>query len=383
MNKICYIATVPQSVEVFLGDIVLERSKDWSVSIATNSDGIMQLNYLNAELYPIKIRRKPDIFSDLASLFSLMQLFLQKNFDVVHSITPKGGFLSMLAARLVRVPYRVHTFTGQPWSTMKGFRRDFYKVLDKFLVANATHILVDSPSQRDFLMSEGVLTSGDGFVIGVGSICGVDLQRFCPNQVMRDRIRTHLNIPPDAIVLLFMGRFNRDKGVLDLVAAFREMYQRNNSVFLLMVGSEEDIDIADLLNQCHDFSDRITVLGHAANPEHYFASSDILCLPSYREGFGQVIIEAAASGIPAVASRIYGITDAIEENTSGLLFEPGAVDELADKLMFLIENPTTLKKLGQDARERAKKLFSSEIIISKTIEFYENLPKIKRDIRRP
>jgi glycosyltransferase involved in cell wall biosynthesis len=302
-----------------------------------------------------------------------MHLFFKKKFEVVHSITPKGGFLSMLAARLAGIPYRVHTFTGQPWSTMTGFRRQFYKTMDKFLVANATHILVDSPSQRDFLIKEKVLTFGNSFVIGGGSICGVDLQRFCPDQVIRKRIRSDLNIPQDAIVVLFLGRFNRDKGVLDLVAAFKSLHKKNSSIFLLMVGAQEDINIAGLLNDSKDYLDRMVVLGQTANPEHYFASSDILCLPSYREGFGQVIIEAAASGIPTIGTRIYGITDAIEENISGLLFEPGRADELSDKLTFLIENPAVLDKLGECARQRAALLFSSGVIISKTMEFYENL----------
>jgi glycosyltransferase involved in cell wall biosynthesis len=370
MKNICFVATIPEVINAFLSHSILESSKKWDVSVITNPVGIHSLDHLDIELIPVSIQRKPEIFRDILTFLNFFLLFKKRKFDLVHSIMPKTGFLAMFAAKLAGVPIRVHTFTGQNWSTMSGIRRAFYKLMDKFIVFNATHIFIDSPSQRQFLINEGILYHKQGIVIGSGSICGVDLSRFQPNDSIKKSIREKLRIPFNSTVILYVGRLNKEKGVLDLILAFKELCLENNSVYLLLVGAPEDISASEIFVKSGVFRDRVIILGYTLQPEHYFTASDIFCLPSYREGFGQAIMEAAASGLPAIASKIYGVTDAVVDNVTGLLFQPGKVDQLANSLLFLIQNPDQAKFMGLQASNRAKLLFSNTEITSELISFY-------------
>ena len=162
-----------------------------------------------------------------------------------------------------------------------------------------------------------------------GSIAGVDCERFKPDSSARAALRAELGIAADALVFLFIGRLKRDKGVLDLARAFAVLAREDAGCHLLIVGPDEDGLLPEIEQTCADCHARLHVAGLSAAPEHYMDASDVLCLPSYREGFPVTIIEAAAAGLPAIGSRIYGITDAIVEGETGLLFEAGNVQQLA------------------------------------------------------
>ena len=191
------------------------------------------------------------------------------------------------------------------------------------VVLLATDILVVSHSQRNFLISEGVLPPGKGRVIGTGSTCGVDPLRFHPDQDARQVLRDELGIAQDAKVILFVGRLNRDNGIPELATAFAAIAEQHPDVELLLVGAEEDVPFARIQEICHASRARLHYVSFTATPERYTVAADIFCLPSYREGFGMMIIEAAACGVLAVASRIYGITDAVDDGKAGLLFPAG------------------------------------------------------------
>ena len=373
MKKICFVATVPDVVHAFLRGHIRTSAKTCLITIITNSKNAVLLGDLNARLIPLTIWRKPSPCNDLIALIRLMALFRRERFNLIHSIMPKTGLLSMLAGKLTGVPVRVHTFTGQVWSNKKGWKRAALKIFDKMIVAFATHILIDSPSQRDFLINEGVLPKDKGEVIGYGSICGVDKYRFYPNHQMREAIRTELNIGFSQTVILFLGRLNRDKGILDLVAAFAEIITRQDQVVLALVGAEEDILFSQIQAICGVHHGGLRRVGFTPYPERYMAASDILCLPSYREGFGQVIIEAAACGVPTVASRIYGITDAVVDGKTGKLFPAGNVAALTQILSELIDDHTQRNSMGIAAQARALELFSSERISSEMIRRYEEM----------
>ena len=328
---------------------------------------------LNAQFIPLAIERKPAPWSDLLAFVQLVMLFRRERFDLVHSIMPKTGLLTMMAGWLARVPIRMHTFTGQVWTTKQGWKRAVLKLFDRLIVLFATHVLADSPSQRDFLVSEGVLPQGKGVVIGQGSICGVDAQRFYPSAKVRDLVRAELGIGREQTAILFLGRLNRDKGMLDLATAFADVAARNSDVVLVLVGSEEDVPFSRMQEICGAHRARLYRVGFTSEPERYMAAADIFCLPSYREGFGQVIIEAAASGVPTVASRIYGITDAVEDGKTGLLFSPGDIAGLTQALLKLAMNQDLRRQVGEAARERALMLFSSEKITKQTLALYSEL----------
>jgi len=373
MKRICFVATVPVAIHVFLRESIKASAKKWAVSVITTPDDDDLLCDMNAHLIPVTIKRKAAPLHDIFSLLRLLLIFRTSHFDMVHSITPKAGLLSMFAAWLAKVPVRIHTFTGQVWATKKGLKRNTLKVFDKIIIYFSTHVLVDSPSQYDFLVEEGVLPKGKGLVIGHGSICGVDEHRFHPNPQIRDALRAELRISAEQIVILYLGRLNRDKGILDLAKAFSLIAEQRADVVLVMVGAEEDVAFSQVQEACGAHSSKLRRVDFTNSPERYMAAADILCLPSYREGFGQVIIEAAACGIPSVASNIYGVKDAINDGESGLLFPPKDYQELTLSLLKLINNEELRQSIGAMARTRALELFSSKNIVNNVLILYGDL----------
>jgi glycosyltransferase involved in cell wall biosynthesis len=373
MKKICFVATIPAAVYAFLMGHIHASAKRWSVSIISNPDGAEILSNIEARFFPLRIERRVSPLRDLCALVKLTTLFRRERFDIVHSITPKAGLLSTLAAFLAGVPNRMHTFTGQVWANKRGWKRGLLKIFDKLIVSFASHILVDSPSQLDFLVSEGVLSQGKGRVIGHGSICGVDHNRFCPDAQTKRIVRQELCITHNAPVLLFLGRLNRDKGMLTLAAAFAAISRHIPDAILLLVGAEEDVSFARIKDICGAASAQLRRVDFTPTPERYMKAADIFCLPSYREGFAQVIIEAAACGVPTVASRIYGITDSLEDCSTGLLCPAGNVGILMKTLLMLIEDQALRQKMGVAARVRTLKLFDSKNITRELLALYEKV----------
>ena len=373
MKKICYVATIPAVVHAFLRAHIQAAADKYEVTVICNSADKHLLDGLNARLVLLPIERKPSPWRDTLVLFQLFELFRRERFDIVHSIMPKTGMLAMLAAWLARVPTRIHTFTGQVWVTKHGAQRMLLKWFDKLIGSFATCALADSPSQRDFLVNEGILPQGKAKVIEAGSICGVDPLRFHPDAGNRQTVRDGLGIAPDATVILFVGRLNRDKGMLELAAAFDAIAKQHTNVELLLVGAEEDVPFSRIQEICCAEHDHLHYVSFTSKPEHYMSAADILCLPSYREGFGLTIIEAAACGMPAVASRIYGITDAVADGKTGLLFPVGDVAALTQALLRLITENELRQQMGRESRKRALELFSSEKIAHELLTLYEKL----------
>jgi glycosyltransferase involved in cell wall biosynthesis len=373
MKKLCFVATIPDVVYSFLSGHIRASAEKWTVKIISNPERAELLADLDAQFIPLSIQRKASPWSDILIFAQLVMLFRRERFDLVHSIMPKTGFLSMLAGWLTGVPVRMHTFTGQVWATKKGWKRGALKLFDKLIVLLATQVLVDSPSQRDFLVAEGVLPQGKGVVIGHGSICGIDKNRFYPSAQVKNAMRKELGIGLEQTVILFLGRLNRDKGILDLAAAFADIASQRLDVVLMLVGAEEDVPFTRVQEICSVHRGQLRRISFIPDPERYMAAADIFCLPSYREGFGQVIIEAGASGIPAVASHIYGITDAVEDGKTGLLFPAGDVAALTQALLKLIADRELCQRMGNAARERALELFSSPKITAEMLNLYNEL----------
>ncbi|MBY0576048.1 MAG: glycosyltransferase family 4 protein [Gallionellaceae bacterium] len=373
MEKLCFVATIPAVVHSFLKGHIRAAAGKWPVTIISHPDGAELLEDMSAQFIPLEIEREASPWRDLLALAQLVRLFRRERFDLVHSIMPKAGLLAMLAGRLAGVPNRIHTFTGQVWATKRGWRRSALKQFDKLIVSFATNILVDSPSQRDFLVSEGVLPQGKAVVIGHGSICGVDAHRFHPDVQVKGAVCAELNISIEQTVILFLGRLNRDKGILDLAVAFADIASQRRDVVLVLVGAEENVPFTRVQEICGVHSEQLRRVNFTPNPERYMAAADIFCLPSYREGFGQVIIEAAASGVPCVASRIYGVIDAVEDGKTGLLFPAGDTAALTQLLLKLIMSRDLRKQMGEAARVRALELFPSQNITREMLALYGKL----------
>jgi glycosyltransferase involved in cell wall biosynthesis len=370
MKKICFVLTAEFSVKAFLLNHLRAMSKFYEITVIvnTNNPNFLEEHGVNAKLIPLAIARDINLISDFGCLIQLIKIIRQQNFYAVHSVTPKAGLLAMLAAWIVQVPLRIHTFTGQVWATKTGLKRLFLKKIDGLIAFLTTYIIVDSPSQRQFLVDEKVTTSAKSTVFAKGSISGVDIVRFKPNLEAREEIRQKLNISPDAILFLFLGRLTRDKGVLDLVQAFNHL--QNGNAHLLFVGPDEQNMQAEIVRISGKDNSNIHFIGQTGIPESYMAAVDVLCLPSYREGFGTVVIEAAAVGIPTIASHIYGLTDAVVDGETGLLHEPHDIGALKVCMQQMISNKELRIKFGEQARTRAILEFDSKLITQFWVDFY-------------
>ena len=210
-------------------------------------------------------------------------------------------------------------------------------------------------------------------VLGFGSICVVDLNRFQPYFNDRKQVRSDLGINESDLVLIFVGRLNPEKGVNDLILAFRALSVEFPNLKLLIVGPDEFGYDLQLANLDANIRNKICKIQFTDVPEKYMNAADIICLPSYREGFGSVLIEAAAVGLPAVASRIYGITDAVIDGVTGLLHEPGNNLSLTQALAKIIQDDFFRLYLSQEARARAISKFSEDSISFKFESFYRRI----------
>jgi glycosyltransferase involved in cell wall biosynthesis len=358
MRSVCLVTTSPLIVNFFLAPHLLHLAGRYRVALAVTLPGEVPLRALpGVDVLPVRIRRDISPLHDVAALLRLKQLYRQRGFDLVHSFGPKAGLLSNAAGSAARTRARLHTFTGQVWAARAGAMRRLLRGADRLTARLATHVFADSASQRDFLVREGVVAARKCEVLGAGSLSGVDLQRFRADAGLRHAVREELGIGSESALLLYLGRITRDKGVFDLARAFA---QRHGDAYLAFVGPDEQGLRDELARQCGAAAPRVRFTGYTDAPERYLAAADLLCLPSYREGFGSVVIEAAAAGVPAVASRIYGVVDAVVDGETGFLFEPGNIRDLAHKLGMLLDDPMLRKSLGSAARARAVAHFSQD-----------------------
>jgi glycosyltransferase involved in cell wall biosynthesis len=310
-------------------------------------------------------------------VWHLFKFFRRERFDIVHSTTPKAGMLTAIAAYLARVPIRLHTFTGQVWMEKRGALRYITKAGDRVTVFLNTHCYADSPSQREYIIAEKVAHPQQISVLGSGSLAGVDVRRFNPEawRVHKEAIRDELGIARDATVITFIGRMARDKGVGELVMAFESLRSSGQECVLLLVGPQ-DADWEALSAHvrhaiAHDT--HIRSIGYSSEPERYLAITDIFCLPSYREGFGNVVIEAAAMGVATVGTNIVGLSDAIVDGETGVLVPPKDYAALAKALEKLMADEKQRIAMGEQARNRALALFDAQYINAAVIREYRQM----------
>jgi glycosyltransferase involved in cell wall biosynthesis len=374
-EKIAIVSAAPETILAFMSSHLQVLSLEYSTYAICSNPGNIPVERLIPDVayIDIFIERKISPLRDVFSLYKLIALFRRHQFTLVQSITPKAGLLTMLSAWICRVPIRVHVFTGQVWVTRSGFSRWYLKSFDRLIAMLATSVLADSPSQKKILVDEGIASARDIQVLADGSICGVDDLKFKPNAEVKKEIRAQLKIPAEATVALFMGRLKRDKGVLDLASAFGGLDPSFSSLYLVFVGPDEDGLGDQILNLVSFGRNKVRFVGHVDNPEDFIAAADFLCLPSYREGFGLVTIEAAAVGIPTLASRIYGITDAIIDGVTGILHEPGDLSGIAEGLRAMTAIPEARISMGDAAQKRALELFPTTRVVNAQLSFYQSL----------
>jgi glycosyltransferase involved in cell wall biosynthesis len=372
-QKLCFVVSAPMTAVAFLNGHIDYLSSDYEVAVVCNFDGTEKDISKNALLKNIRIAREISPFSDLKAVYTLTRFLKKENFQIVHSVTPKAGLITALAGWLAKVPIRIHWFTGQVWVLKSGIVRWVFKSLDQLVARINTSVLVDSPSQRLFLIEQGVIQSAKSQVIGSGSIAGVDTEKFQPNLEMRTVTRAELGIgDPNLPIVLFMGRLNHDKGIDSLLEAFsnRAIFP---DAFLLLVGPDEEdylSRIPELLSERQEYFRHIP---YTTEPEKYMAAADIFCLLSLREGFGLSVIEASSCALPVIASDIYGVQDAVKNGETGFLIDAADSTQIASAVRVLINDPKSQISMGVAGRIYVQQSFESAEIQRLLHGYYSRL----------
>lgn len=358
--KIARVSTVPFFVVTQLrAQIEALSASGMAVTVIASRDEMSDELTVNKSFtyVPVNIEREIHPVKDFLSLVTLVSTFKKNKFDIIHSTTPKAGLLCAIAGFFSGTKVRLHTFTGQPWTTMSGVKRSILKSCDKVIGLLNTHCYADSDSQKNFLVSSGIIKAEKISVIGAGSLAGIDLDRFDPSRYSSEKLsalRADLDIPESGKVLLFVGRITPDKGIKELVSALSGIVNKDSNIFLVLVGPFESVGEA-VVGQVRDDKVRnnIKIVGYSDEPEKYMALADLLCLPSYREGFGTVVIEAAAMGTPTIGTDIYGLSDAIVDGETGVLVPVKDAAALEKAILSTLNNAPLMAAMGAAARNRA------------------------------
>ena len=371
MSKMVFVTAVPETISAFLLIYINSLAEKHDVHVATslpNGETVRGLS-LAVTVHNINIARNPDVFSDAKSLWKLFLFFKNEKFDVVHSFTPKAGLLTQIGSFLARSPIRFHTFTGQVWATKTGIARTLLKQLDKVTATLATFCLVDSVSQQNFLIQENIVTAVNSRVLANGSISGINIKKFSFDQETRQRLRDEHKVNEDEFIFLYVGRLKKEKGIPELINGFTAI-NTEKCIKLFIIGSDEE-------NLAHLFENHsnIEYIGFKTNISEYYSFADTLCLPSHREGFGNVIIEAAACNLPAIASNIYGLCDAVEDGYSGLLHEVKNENSITSSMEKMVNNEIDLNKMRKDTRMRVEEIFDEKHLLKEFLAFYDKFIK--------
>lgn len=368
--RVVHITTVPESLVSYLrGQIDFLRDRGVDV-IAVSSPGDHLDAFAkesHADVVAVEMPRKITPLRDLRSLSSLVKTLREQRPDVIHAHTPKGGLLGMIGGWLAGVPVRIYHMRGLPLETATGWRRALLTATERTSCALATRVLCVSNSLREVALREHLVDPDKIAVLANGSGQGVDATgKFDPARLPADAraaTRRKHGIPDDAVVLGYFGRLVRDKGIRELLTAWQILRDAYPKLHLILAGVIEERDAlpADALTALRS-DERIHLLGFDWNTPPLYAAMDVVVLPTYREGFPNVPLEAAAMNRPVVATRVSGCVDAIVDGVTGLLVPPRDADALADALRRYIEDPALRAKHGRAARERVLLSFRREIL---------------------
>jgi glycosyltransferase involved in cell wall biosynthesis len=373
-KKICFVVSSPFTTG-FLKNHIILLSKDFDVYLVANFENESPSMFNKLPLKKIKhiaIPREISLLKDLKALIALRDYFKVMKFDIVHSVTPKAGLLGVFASRLAGVKIRIHIFTGQVWHTKTGLFKAMLMWLDRFIVFNATNILVDGESQRQFLIQKNIVKDTKSYVLGKGSISGVDPDVFNPSEIIKREVREELGIRQDEIVYIFLGRLCIDKGVNELTEAFNKLNNKYKNARLLFVGWDEE-NMTPIIKEKAENIDSLIFYGVTLEPNRILQACDVFCLPSYREGFGMGVIEASLLEKPIICSDTYGLMETIIDNKTGLRHKVKDVESLYNQMERLVADQDLRVLLGKGGREYVLNNFSSQIISKKWLEFYNKI----------
>lgn len=377
---LAHVTTVPQSLMFLRGQVEFMRERGFRI-VAISSPGPQLSEFARIEQVPtfaVEMPRKIAVGSDIKAVEKLVSVLRKSRPTIVHAHTPKGGLLGMVAGKISRVPVRIYHIRGLPYMTAKGWRRTLLMATERISCALADRVFCVSHSIREVAVRDGICPPEKIVVFGEGSGNGVDSrshfnpERFSPGT--RTDIRKAMGVPANAMLVLFVGRIVRDKGVEELAKAWILVREQFPDAWLCMVGSQEPQDPVDqtILNTLVGDT-RVCMVGDVADTAPLYAAADLLVLPTYREGFPNVLLEAAAMQLPVIASDIPGCWDAVERDITGTLVPVRDVSSLAKAMARYLSDQMLRGRHGTAARNRVLHQFRQEFIWESVYKEYQHL----------
>lgn len=366
--------TSPQTCLVLRGRLRTMREAGFRVSLLSAPGELLNdtARGEQVEAFPVPMKRGISPIADAVALFRIWRLLRRLRPDIVEFSTPKAGLLGSLAAQLCRIPARVYFLRGLKLETASGLKQTLLLMMEHISAASASAVLCNSRSLRRKALALHIGSASKLILLGKGSSNGVDLERFRPGS---SRIRKHLGIPDDAPVIGFAGRLTKDKGLPELLEAFAVVLRAKPSARLLLVGwfdaAEDALGVA--LRERIEGHPNIICTGFVADTAPYYRAMDLMVLPSLREGFPNVVLEAAATGIPVISTLCTGSRDAVVSEVTGLLIPPGQPQAISEAVLRLLRDPTRRLEMGNAARNWVVGNYENKRVLALVIDFYRGM----------
>ncbi len=382
MKKIIRITTVPTSLKTLLKGQLGFMSAHYNV-IGVSSSGKEMDDVEHDEgitTHIVEMTRSITPIKDLIATYKLYKFIKKENPFIVHTHTPKAGTLGMLAAKLAKVPHRLHTIAGLPLLETKGLKRKILNIVEKITYRNATLILPNSFGMLDIIKQHGFTKDSKLKVIGKGSSNGIDTGYFDPKNISTEQkaqLKKDLDVKSDDFVYVFVGRLVRDKGINELISAFKRINTQHSNTKLLLVGSyETELDpLADKTLKTINANPNIISVGWQNDVRPYFAISDALAFPSYREGFPNVVMQAGAMELSSIVTDINGCNEIITHSNNGLIIPVKNEEALYQSMNMLVSDRSLNKSLARSARSSIIKSYQRSYIWNELLTLYKSLEK--------
>lgn len=368
MKRICFVTTIYMTYKSFLKNlsIYLHDTGEYDISLICADEQEAHEDVPNfVHYFPVKMERGVSL-SMFESIKQIQVVLEKEKFDIVQYSTPNAAFYTSIAAKKAKVPVRLYCQWGIRYMGFEGWKRVLFKKLEKITCDNSTFIEVESDNIREFSLKEKLYTADRSCVIWNGSASGVDLSKFdiSKKEQWNNEIRTKYGISENDVVFSFAARLTADKGINELLEAFTNLVEKYDNIKLLVMGGMDDSgSINNELVKIAKNSGKVIFTGSVPDVERYYAASDVFVAPSYREGFGLVVIEAESMALPAIVSNVPGQIDAIVSNETGLDCVVKSASSLQEQMEKLILDTELRKRLGENAQKfvednfEQKKLF--------------------------
>ncbi|MDY3352717.1 glycosyltransferase family 4 protein [Riemerella anatipestifer] len=324
----------------------------------------------------IEMSRKITPFQDLKSLWQMWLLLRKEKPCIVHTHTPKAGLIGMLASKLAGVPIRLHTVAGLPLIEATGGKRKVLDFVEKLTYACATKVYPNSKGLYDFIVEQKYTSIDKLSIMANGSSNGIDTTYFSPKQIseqVKKQLRKELNIQDTDFIYIFVGRLVGDKGINELIEAFKQVQKPN--IKLLLVGAEErGLDsLKEATIQEIENNKNIIAVGFQTDVRPYFAIADALVFPSYREGFPNVVMQAGAMGLPSIVSNINGCNEIIVNNKNGVIVPVKDVGSLGQVMQSIVEDNDFYLRLKENSREMVVGRYQQKVVWEALLQEYKQL----------